>query len=331
MMVEASALALAAIAMLFLFSLAAVRRVEALYPPVGKLVDIGPGVIHVVETPPKARERAAVLLIHGASGNFADLDVALAERLAALGFRIFSVDRPGHGWSSRIDGRAASSPERQAEWIRLALRKLGVEQAIVAPHSLAGVLALAMALNSPEFVRGLALIAPVSHPWPGGVSWYYAVAASPILGPPLRWLIAPLGVLVSLPGGLRQVFAPNPIPADYATRTRLLLMLRPGHFKANAEDVVEIDAHVARLSARYDAIRTPTAIVTGDRDGVVYAHIHSCSCAREIPDATLKVLKGVGHSPHYSAPDAVIAAIEEVEARASAQTSRAAPSLQAVN
>ena len=44
-------------------------------------------------------------MIHGASGNAADLDVALAGRLSEAGFRVLSVDRPGHGWSARAGGR----------------------------------------------------------------------------------------------------------------------------------------------------------------------------------------------------------------------------------
>ena len=63
-------------------------------------------------------------------------------------------------------------------------------------------------------------------------------------------------------------------------------------------------------------IAAPTAIVTGDSDAVVYAHIHSIGCARDIPRATLTTLKGVGHSPHHSAPESVIAAIVEAERRA---------------
>ena len=45
-----------------------------------------------------------------------------------------------------------------------------------------------MALNAPEFVRGLVLLSPVSHPWPGGVAWYYTLAASRALGPLFRRL-----------------------------------------------------------------------------------------------------------------------------------------------
>jgi pimeloyl-ACP methyl ester carboxylesterase len=299
-----------------LFTYAYSRRIEARHPPVGVLVDVGPGAIHVVETAPEGSERGAVLLVHGASGNFADLHVALADRLAARGFRVFSVDRPGHGWSARLGGRAASSPERQAEWIRAALARRGVDRAIMVAHSLAGVLGLAMALNAPEFVRGLVLLSPVSHPWVGGVLWYYTVAASRRLGPMFRWLVVVPAGLWTISGGVAPVFEPGSAPPDYIERTRLRLMLRPWHFKSNAEDVVDVEAHVAVLSKRYGAIRAPTAILTGDRDRIVHPGTHAANCAREIPGATLQMLEGVGHSPHHGAPDSVIEAILQVDRRA---------------
>src|SRR6202041_1920301 len=124
----------------------------------------------------------------------------------------------------------------------------GVDRAIVVAHSLAGVLGLAMALNAPGFVRGLVLLAPVSHPWVGGVLWYYTVAASRRIGPLFRWLVVVPAGLLTLSGGLRPVFDPGPAPPDYIERTRLRLMLRPWHFKYNAEDVVDMEAHVAVLS-----------------------------------------------------------------------------------
>ena len=292
------------------------RRIEARHPRIGDLVDIGPGAIHCVETPARGRERGVVALVHGASGNFADLHVALAEPLADLGFRVIAVDRPGHGWSERLaPRREASSPERQAEWIRQSLARRGVERAIVVVHSLAGVLGLSLALNSPAFVRGLVLLAPLSHPWPGGVEFYYRVAAAPIVGPLFNWLVVPWVGPMLMPGGVKSVFEPQPTPPDYVERTGLKLVLRPWHFRANAEDVVDIEAHVGRLHKRYAEISIPTTVVSGDKDGVVYPYLHSTGCARDIPGASLKLLQGVGHSPHYADPDAVIAAILEIEAR----------------
>jgi pimeloyl-ACP methyl ester carboxylesterase len=305
-------------AALFAFTLWQVGRIEARFPPAGALVAAGEEFVHIVERAPSGRERGAVLLVHGASGNHADMMAALGAPLAALGFRVFAVDRPGHGWSSRRAGRGLSSPQRQAALIRAALASRGVTQAIVVVHSLAGVLGLALALEAPAFTRALALLAPVSHPWPGGVDWRYTLAATPRLGWWFRRLVVLPAGLMTMAAGVRSVFAPNPTPDNYIEATKLPLVLRPAHFLANAQDVADLKGFVTDLSPRYGEIRAPTAILTGDRDGVVYAHIHSLGCARDIPGATLTTLAGIGHSPHHSAPESVVAAILEVERRARA-------------
>jgi pimeloyl-ACP methyl ester carboxylesterase len=303
-------------AALWLFTAIGARVIARRFPLVGQRVFVAPDcAIHVVEREPLGEERGAVLLVHGASGNFGDLDLALSARLIALGFRVFAVDRPGHGWSDRLKANAAS-PIAQAKALRAALAARGVKQAIVVVHSLAGALGLAMALEEPDFVRGLALLSPVSHPWPGGVDLSYTIAASRFFGPPFRHVIVMSAGLALMRRGVRSVFAPKPVPPNYIVATRTPLVLRPLHFRANAEDVVAMKGHVTALSPRYGEIRAPTTIVTGDHDGVVYAHIHSLGCERDIPGATLHVLPGIGHSPHHSAPERVVAAILEVEGRA---------------
>jgi pimeloyl-ACP methyl ester carboxylesterase len=174
-----------------------------------------------------------------------------------------------------------------------------------------------MALDHPEFVRALVLIAPVSHPWPGGVAWYYTLGAHPVLGPPFRRLLTlPIG-MAWMRAGVASVFAPNQAPAEFIKATRLPLLLRPSHFWANCEDVAHAEAAVAALSLRYGTIRAPTEIVTGDSDSVVSAEIHSIGLARDIPGARLTTLNGVGHSPHHVAPERIVALIVEAERRAS--------------
>ena len=252
------------------------------------------------------------------------MSVALAERLSANGFRVLSVDRPGHGWSERIVGRDAASPGSQAEMLRRAAEQLGVREAVVVVHSVAGLTGLAMALDAPRFVRALVLIAPVSHPWPGGVAWYYALGAHPLLGPPFRRLLAlPFG-LARMRAGVARVFAPNRAPPEFVQATRVPLVLRPLQFRSNCEDVVNAVASVAALSPRYGAIRAPTEIVAGDSDGVVSTRIHALACARDIPGARLTILNGVGHSPHHTAADRVVEIVLEAERRASERAPEAA-------
>lgn len=293
-------------------------RLERRFPPGGRFVSMSGGRLHLTERQPRGAARANVLLLHGASGNQADVILPLGERLAALGFRVIAVDRPGHGWSDRL-GPRSDSPAHQARLIRAALEREGVREAIVLGHSWAGALAQTFALDHADFTQGLVLLAPVTHPWPGGVAWYYTPASTPLVG----WLFANL---VALPTGLvvlrrvlASIFAPQPAPRDYPDATGVALVLRPRAFQANARDVAGLKAFVAAQSLRLSEIVAPTAIVAGDSDAIVLTALHSRASAKAIRDARLTILPGIGHSPHHAAPDAVVAAILDVAARRAAQ------------
>ena len=93
-------------------------------------------------------------------------------------------------------------------------------------------------------------------------------------------------------------------------------MLRPKEFKWNAQDVADLKRCVADQSTRYGEIGVPTAIVASDDDTVVSTMIHSMPVARQIFGASLTVLHGKGHQIHYTAQDAVLAAIEHVAQQA---------------
>ena len=298
-------------------------RISAQFPPQGQFVEVGKGRLHLTQRQPQGAMRGTIVLIHGASGNQADMMLPLGDRLAAKGFRVVAVDRPGLGWSDRPDGRADASPARQAKLIREALEKIGIDHAIIVAHSLAGAIGVNFALDQKDFTQGLVLISPVTHPWPGGIAWYYHVAATPVVDEIFSRLISlPVG-LASLQTGIEHVFAPQKPPANFLQITGVPLVLRPETFMANAEDVAGLEDFVTLQAPRMPQIRLPVAIVTGDQDKVVLTHIHSYGSARDIPGATLKVLPGVGHSPHHSDPDAVVASIVEVADRVAVDKSAA--------
>lgn len=119
------------IAALAAFTAVEARRIEGRYPPTGQRIPVGGGAIHALYHPAEGEERGAVMLVHGASGNAADLFAALAERLSAQGFRVLSLDRPGHGWSDRVGGDAVSCPVVQAAALRRAAEALGVSEAVL--------------------------------------------------------------------------------------------------------------------------------------------------------------------------------------------------------
>ena len=147
-----------------------------------------------------------------------------------------------------------------------ALEKLGVGSAIFVVHSWAGALGARMALDYPERVAGLVMLAPVAYPWPGGVGWYNKVVTTPVIGPLLAYTITlPLGYFLTEPGA-RSVFLPQTMPEDFVEDTATPLLLRPREFLANAWDLVTLKAAVIEQAPRYAEIRAPTVVISGDAD-----------------------------------------------------------------
>jgi pimeloyl-ACP methyl ester carboxylesterase len=284
------------------------------HPPEGELVAVPGGKIHVAERSPAGREPAAdVVLIHGASSTLGDQLVALSGELASR-YRVLAVDRPGQGWSEALRDRLNASPSCQARHIAKALRRLGVEEAVIVGHSLGAAIAAALAIEEPSLVRGLVFLAPASHPWPGGVAWHYRLAALPLLGHAFSFLLAPiLGSLV-FRRSVEASFRPQEPPADYAARAGARRAITPPRFRSNGRDLARLKQHVTELCRRYHEIETPTVIITGDMDDTVWPSIHSHGLARDIPGAKLVLLEGVGHMPHHARPDAVLAAVDEIVA-----------------
>jgi pimeloyl-ACP methyl ester carboxylesterase len=196
----------------------AAARIEAAHPASGRLVEVEGGKLHVLElgasTP---SDQLPIVLVHGASGNLQDLRLALGHQLAAKR-RVILVDRPGHGWSDRPGGAADASPARQAALIAQALGRIGVERFVLLGHSLGGAVASALALGFPARVAGLVLLAPVTHPWEGGLAWYNAILSTPVIGPLFARTVAlPLSVLL-LDGGVASVFEPQAARTTSAVR-----------------------------------------------------------------------------------------------------------------
>jgi len=247
--------------------------IERQHPPAGRLVEVDGGRLHVLELGAQ-NMGVPIVLLHGASGNLQDMRLGLGERLARS-HRVILIDRPGHGWSARFGGDEDAFPSRQAALIAQTLDALGVTRAIVIGHSFAGAIVTAFALDFPDRVAALVLLAPVTHLWPGGIAWFYTLASAPVIGPLFaRTIVLPMAfpLLRTLASA---VFAPQPMPPDYVRHSALALLLRPVAFVANARDVARLKESVTRQSPRYAEIRAPTVIITGDRDTIVSPDIHS--------------------------------------------------------
>ncbi len=215
------------LAILALATQAGVLLVQRSFPAQGRMVEVAGGALHVVDIGP--RDGAApIVMLHGASSNLEVMRQPLGDRLAR-DHRVILIDRPGHGWSTRARF-SDSTPEIQGRMIAEALSALGVERAVFVVHSWSGALGLRLALDYPERVLGLVMLAPVAYPWPGGVGRYNQVIATPVIGPLLAYTITlPLGRLLA-ESGARGVFLPQTMP-DVAPARIHRQCARPGDAK----------------------------------------------------------------------------------------------------
>jgi pimeloyl-ACP methyl ester carboxylesterase len=296
---------LAALAILALVTWTGAVLAERAHPAQGRMVEVAGARLHVVEIGP--RDAPPLVMLHGASSNL-EVMRPLAERLSKT-HRVVLIDRPGHGWSTR-QKFSDSTPQPQARMIAEALQKLGLEPAIFVAHSWSGALALRIALDHPDRVAGLVMLAPVAYPWPGGVSQYNYAVTTPVIGPLLANTVTlPLGLLLA-DSGARSVFAPQAMPHDFVKDSATRLLLRPREFIANAWDLVTLRAAMAEQAPRYGTVTVPITIIAGDVDKTVSTHIHSQPLAKTAKNTKLIVLNGVGHMIQFAAPDLVVAEIE---------------------
>jgi pimeloyl-ACP methyl ester carboxylesterase len=298
----------AALAVLALITLAGVLALQRTFPAQGRMIEVAGGKLHVVDIGPRDAAGPPVVMIHGASSNLEVMRQPLGDMLAK-NHRVILIDRPGHGWSTRTRAED-STPAVQARMIDEALEKLGVGPAILVVHSWSGALGARMALDYPQRVAGLVMLAPVAYPWPGGVGWYNKAVTTPVIGPLLAYTITlPLGYFLAEPGA-RGVFLPQLMPDGFVSDTATQLLLRPREFLANARDLVTLKAAVAEQAPRYADIRVPTVVISGDIDKTVSTNIHSRPFAKAVPDAKLIVLPDIGHMVQNAAPELVISEIE---------------------
>ncbi|MFB9952496.1 alpha/beta fold hydrolase [Rhizobium puerariae] len=300
-----------ALAAAFVFTAWKARAIETAFPNSGDLIDVGGFRMNSLHLPqPHNADLPPVVFIHGASGNLRDQETAFRRALEHRAELLF-VDRPGHGYSER-GGAENDFPDGQAAAIARLMERRGIEKAIIAGHSFGGAIAASFALGHPEKTAGLLFLAPATHPWDGGVDWYYAIAARPWIGRLFTRLFTLPAGLILIDKATSTVFHPNPKPERYVQDGAPALVLRSENFRHNAIDCVNLNDYVQDTARRYPEIAVPTVIITGDSDAIVAEELHSLGLSRDIAGAELVWIRNLGHKPDYVVTDVAVAAIEKL-------------------
>lgn len=286
-------------------------RAEAAYPPLGRIIEMGDGVrVHAVVM----GEGPDLVLIHGASGNARDMTFGLAPRLAER-YRVIVFDRPGLGYSTRINETGATIAQ-QADLLARAAAELGADRPIVMGQSYGGAVALAWAVHRPANIAALVPVSAPSIPWDTPLDPFYRVTSSRVGSALIVPMLTAFVPDARVAQTVRSIFAPQAVPEGYGAYVGAGLTLRRHTLRANADQRANLLDEIRELEPHYPRIAVPVELVHGSADTTVGLKIHSARLVDRIPGARLTVLEGIGHMPHHVAQDDVVAAIDRAAARA---------------
>lgn len=246
------------------------------------MVDIDGADIWVDDHP---GERPAVVLVHAGWAGSAEWDGVLT--LLSGASRTVRYDNRGYGRSP--------APTADFSWgtdLLAVLDHLAIGSAILVGHSGGGAAALSVALNHPDRVDRLVLVAPGvdDYPWP---STDYGRQFGTLYQRGDR------AGLVDL--GLRTWAAADPgPPAPALIEDAVDAMLAIGEYQQPDQPVFE----------RLAGVTAPTHLLLGDRDDPMVADCVRATAAR-LPGATLTVVPGADHLLPLRHPDLVVTAIRQ--------------------
>jgi pimeloyl-ACP methyl ester carboxylesterase len=244
-------------------------------------------------------EGPPVLLIHGYA------DTADGWRRVVPGLmkdhRVVAIDMPPFG-------RSGTPPKGKlldfyAEFFPTLLDELELATTTIIGHSLGGAVSLRLAIENPDRVERLGLVAPAglgsAPPW-----WWHALTARPLwqgalsIPSPLTTPLVRLGLRTFLE--LRLFDNPRRLNEEIAHLVQmhgsgrdLKKLLAAGH--------ACIDSYTGRLLEESSALEIPLWMLWGRGDGLVPS-MHARAFERAHPDAKVHVLDDCGHYPHMELP-----------------------------
>jgi pimeloyl-ACP methyl ester carboxylesterase len=281
------------VAILALFTWWTARKVESVLPSKGRFIDVPGARLHIREFGEANTARPAILMIHGLAGQLSHYTYGVAGRLAER-HRVIVVDRPGSGYSTRA-AEASADLSAQAAAMAALVRTLGLGPAFVVGHSLGGAVALSMALEHPQQVAGLALLAPLTHMREDVPPVFEGLTiASPLARKLVAWTLAIPASIRKSAATLEAVFGPEAVPKDFATRGGGLLSLRPSAFLSASADLQALPDRLPLVQARYHELRVPVSVLYGKDDRILDWKTNGQGLVDKVPGARLELVEG-GH------------------------------------
>jgi len=286
-----------------------------------RTADLG-GPVYYLEFPGPSKGPTFVL-VHGLGGSHANW-LALAPMLAQRG-RVLALDLPGFGLSPLAGRKATMASSRSI--ISRFIHDVAATPVVLIGNSMGGALSIAQAVEDPDWVRGLVLIAPAlprhgRHSLDSTVAGFLSAAIVPTIG----------GRLIGgrlIVNGLRYYGAKRMVERMLALCTvdpsRVPQEIVDAHLEVAKRRAFEIDVPAAFLQQTRSLVGTlgrrrrylgalrdvsaPTLLIGGASDRLVpRASVEAI--ARIRPDWDHVMLDDCGHVPMLEHPRVVANAID---------------------
>lgn len=171
-----------------------------------------------------------VVFVHGSPGSLSAFIEFLADTALLKKTQLITVDRPGFGASNF--GYAEPSLKKQAAYLKPILETHKAKRPIIlVGHSLGGPLIARMAMDYPELIDGLVIVA-------GSID--------PELEPNETWFRAPLA-------------------------TPFLKWILPRSMRASNDEIYKLKPELQDMLPLWKNITTPTIVIQGSKDSLVPA------------------------------------------------------------
>lgn len=274
-------------------------------PPLGRFITVDGIRLHYVER----GSGQPVVLLHGNGSMVQDFIVSGLFDLAADKYRVIAFDRPGYGYSNRPRGKIWG-PDRQAQLLHKALLQLGVSKPVVVGHSWGTLVAIALGLAYPDFVKSLMLLSGYYYPSARPEVPLMSSSAIPLIGDLMRYTVSPVLSRLIWPALRKRIFRPAPVPRRFSAFP-VDMMVRPSQLRAAAAESAMMVPAAFSMRKRYRELQMPVVIMAGSGDKMVDTREQSERLHRELPQSDLHLRLGVGHMIHHLVPDEVVAAIDQ--------------------
>ena len=282
------------------------KQAEQDNPPLGKFLTVDGVRLHYLER----GQGDPIVLLHGNGTMIEDWIVSDLFDELAKSRRVIAFDRPGFGHSERPRSRIWTPPA-QAALLAKALAKLKVENATVVGHSFGTLVASALALDHPDSVAKLVLLAGYYFPSARADVLLAGQPAIPVVGDLMRHTISPVIGAALTPRVNAKIFSPAPVSKRWEEEFPLAMTLRPSQIRAEAAEAAMMIPAAAMLAPRWPDLTLPVTIVAGGGDQLVTTADQSERLDQVLPNSRCVTVDGAGHMVHHSASERVRAAIRQ--------------------